>query len=192
MSFLVRAACSCIRPRCPDAIGIGDLGPRAFEFIDLLAAAGQRLWQVLPLGPTGYGDSPYQCFSAFAGNPLLISLERLVDDGLLDARPTSATPRRFAPGDHRLPCRDRAPPRALAARARALRGVGARRRARAVRSLLPRHAGWLDDFALFMAVKDAHDRRPWTTWEPDIARREPAGGRALDEALRARDPACTS
>ena len=67
----------------PGGFGIGDLGPAAFEFIDLLASAGQRLWQVLPLGPTGYGDSPYQCFSAFAGNPLLISLERLIEDGLL-------------------------------------------------------------------------------------------------------------
>src|SRR5258708_30519826 len=67
----------------PGRFGIGDLGPSAFEFIDLLASAGQRLWQVLPLGPTGYGDSPYQCFSAFAGNPLLISLERLIEDGLL-------------------------------------------------------------------------------------------------------------
>src|SRR6266481_5153909 len=67
----------------PGRFGIGDLGPSAFEFIDLLASAGQRLWQVLPLGQTGYGDSPYQCFSAFAGNPLLISLDRLLDDGLL-------------------------------------------------------------------------------------------------------------
>ena len=67
----------------PAAVGIGDFGPGAFEFIDFLASAGQRIWQVLPLGPTGYGDSPYQCFSAFAGNPLLISLERLIEDGLL-------------------------------------------------------------------------------------------------------------
>src|SRR5579863_466216 len=67
----------------PGGLGIGDLGPGAFEFIDLLASAGQRLWQVLPLGPTGYGDSPYQCLSTFAGNPLLISPERLLEDGLL-------------------------------------------------------------------------------------------------------------
>ena len=69
----------------PGGFGIGDIGPAAFEFIDLLASAGQRLWQVLPLGPTGYGDSPYQCFSAFAGNTLLISPELLVEDGLLSA-----------------------------------------------------------------------------------------------------------
>src|SRR5947207_3603960 len=67
----------------PGPFGIGDLGPAAFAWIDTLAAAKQRWWQILPLGPTGYGDSPYQCFSAFAGNPLLISPELLVRDGLL-------------------------------------------------------------------------------------------------------------
>ena len=69
----------------PGRFGIGDLGPCAYEFADFLFAAGQKLWQVLPLNPTGYGDSPYQCFSAFAGNPLLLSLERLRDQGLLQA-----------------------------------------------------------------------------------------------------------
>src|SRR5436190_8146346 len=68
----------------PGPYGIGDLGPAAHGFADFLAASGQHLWQVLPLGPTGYGDSPYQLFSAFAGNPLLISPERLHADGLLD------------------------------------------------------------------------------------------------------------
>ena len=63
----------------PGRYGIGDLGAEARRFVDFLAAAGQTLWQVLPLGPTGYGDSPYQCFSARAGNPLLISLESLVE-----------------------------------------------------------------------------------------------------------------
>ena len=69
----------------PGGHGVGDFGPSAFEFVEFLAQAKQTLWQVLPLGPTGYGDSPYQCFSAFAGNPLLISLELLVAEGWLDA-----------------------------------------------------------------------------------------------------------
>src|SRR5262244_1899549 len=69
----------------PGRFGIGDLGKSAYDFIDFLAETGQRYWQVLPLGPTGYGDSPYQCFSAFAGNPLLISLELLVAEGWLSA-----------------------------------------------------------------------------------------------------------
>src|SRR6059058_2858845 len=68
----------------PGGHGIGDLGPAAYRWIDQLERAKQQWWQILPLGPTGYADSPYQCLSAFAGNPDFISLERLVDDGLLD------------------------------------------------------------------------------------------------------------
>src|SRR6266581_8314459 len=67
----------------PGRFGVGDLGPCAYEFAEFLAEAGQKIWQVLPLNPTGYADSPYQCFSAFAGNPLLISLDLLVEQGLL-------------------------------------------------------------------------------------------------------------
>src|SRR3970040_2347519 len=67
----------------PGQYGVGDLGPQAYRFVDWLVATGCKLWQVLPLGPTGYGDSPYQCFSAFAGNPYLISFDVLIEDGLL-------------------------------------------------------------------------------------------------------------
>ncbi|MEP6705746.1 MAG: 4-alpha-glucanotransferase, partial [Acidobacteriota bacterium] len=67
----------------PGEYGIGDLGPQAFRFVDFLARAKQTYWQVLPLGPTGWGDSPYSSFSAFAGNTLLVSPEKLIDDGLL-------------------------------------------------------------------------------------------------------------
>src|SRR5918999_4066242 len=79
----------------PGPFGIGDLGPEAYKFVDFLVSAGQRLWQVLPLGPTGYGDSPYACYSAFAGNTLLISPEKLFEQRLLtkndlDEAPTLA------------------------------------------------------------------------------------------------------
>src|SRR5512138_1814713 len=67
----------------PGPYGIGDLGPQAYDFVDWLESTGCKLWQLLPLGPTGYGDSPYQCFSAFAGNPYLISFDALIEDGLL-------------------------------------------------------------------------------------------------------------
>src|SRR5215204_2291587 len=67
----------------PGRYGMGDLGPEAYGFVDWLVSTGCKLWQILPLGPTGYGDSPYQCFSAFAGNPYLISFDTLIDDGLL-------------------------------------------------------------------------------------------------------------
>jgi 4-alpha-glucanotransferase len=76
----------------PGQFGIGDLGSCAHEFADFLSDAGQKLWQVLPVNPTGYGDSPYQCFSAFAGNPLLISLESLRDRGLLENLAIYLTP----------------------------------------------------------------------------------------------------
>src|ERR671935_389218 len=76
----------------PSRFGIGDLGPAAHAFLEYLAESHQSLWQVLPLGPTGYGDSPYQCYSAFAGNTLLISPERLVEEGLLTSSDLANTP----------------------------------------------------------------------------------------------------
>jgi 4-alpha-glucanotransferase len=77
----------------PGEYGIGDLGPEAFSFVNFLEDAGQTYWQILPLGPTGYGDSPYQCFSAFAGNTLLISPESLIEDGLLTKKQIADAPK---------------------------------------------------------------------------------------------------
>ena len=76
----------------PGGHGIGDLGKSAHEFVDFLAESGQKIWQVLPLSPTGYGDSPYQCFSAFAGNPLFIDLIALREQGLLSAQDLAVVP----------------------------------------------------------------------------------------------------
>src|ERR1700761_1342065 len=93
----------------PSYGGIGDFGPAAYAFVDFLAAAKQRLWQVLPLNPTGYGSSPYSALSAFAGNPLLISLERLVDAGWLTPDRIEGLPGHEGPADfaaaftHKLP-----------------------------------------------------------------------------------------
>jgi 4-alpha-glucanotransferase len=156
----------------PRGAGIGDLGPGAFEFIDWLASARQRIWQVLPLGPTGYGNSPYQCFSAFAGNPLLVSLEGLVEDGLITdqeaSRPLDVQTGRVdfpAVIEHR---------RALWPRVleRFEKNAAPRERDRFERFCRDQ-ASWLDDFALFMAVKDAQNQRAWTSWEPGVARRDP-------------------
>jgi 4-alpha-glucanotransferase len=157
----------------PGSFGIGDLGPGAIEFIDLLAAAGQRLWQVLPLGPTGYGDSPYQSFSAFAGNPLLISLDALVEDGLLtaaDARGQNG----FTDGDidfslviaHRQAMWPRVLDRFEAAAHPTVRDHFDR--------FCRANADWLNDFSLFMAVKAAQSQVAWTEWPPEIAHRDPA------------------
>ncbi len=76
----------------PGPDGIGDLGPEAYRWVDFLAESGCSLWQILPLGPTGYGDSPYQCFSAFAGNPFLVSPALLLEDGLLTSEDLAARP----------------------------------------------------------------------------------------------------
>src|SRR5512137_1774519 len=81
----------------PGPDGIGDLGPEAFRWVDYLDDAGCSLWQVLPLGPTGYGDSPYQCFSAFAGNPYLISPALLLENGLLSRKDLAERPNFSAP-----------------------------------------------------------------------------------------------
>jgi 4-alpha-glucanotransferase len=148
----------------PGGHGIGDLGPEATRFLDFLAGAEQRLWQVLPLGPTGYGDSPYQCFSAFAGNPLLISLDLLVEQDLLPPAELSGA---SFPEEHvdygavmgfKLPRLETA-----YHRAREKPRVMAR-----FEAFCRHRAAWLDDYALFMTVKEAHDGVSWTDWEEDI------------------------
>lgn len=160
----------------PGRHGNGDLGPEAYRFVDFLVECGQRIWQVLPLGPTGYGDSPYQCFSAFAGNPLLISLEKLRDDGLLTAAEVDEAP--AFPEDAVdfgwvIDFRQRLLHTASARFYQ--RGPGSHWDA--YDAFCRDHAFWLEDYALFMAIKAAHGGGPWTSWEPEIARREPA---ALD------------
>jgi len=156
----------------PGGYGIGDLGATALDFIDLLAAGKQRVWQVLPLGPTGYGDSPYQCFSAFAGNPLLISLDRLIEDGLLTTADVGATLNR--PTDTVdfpavIAHREALWPRVL----ERFDAFGASPMHQRFERFRLTQANWLDDYALFMAVKSAHGQAPWIVWERHIAHREP-------------------
>ena len=157
----------------PGPHGIGDLGQTAVEFIDCLAASGQRLWQILPLGPTGYGNSPYQSLSAFAGNPLLISLDVLVELGLLTPAEAGGRPP-FDGGDVDFPAviahREALWPR-LVDRFDAAAPPATRHR---FERFCQSRAEWLNDFALFMAVKAAHGGVGWTNWEADIARRDPA------------------
>jgi 4-alpha-glucanotransferase len=157
----------------PGRFGIGDLGVAALEFIDTLASAGQRLWQVLPLGPTGFGDSPYQCFSAFAGNPLLVALDGLVDLGLITEREAIGDVT-FASGpvnfESVIAHREALWPRVLD-RFEAAATVAVRDR---FERFCRAQADWLDDYALFMAIKAAHGQVAWTKWEADIAQRDPA------------------
>src|SRR5580698_5880054 len=153
----------------PGRFGAGDLGPEAYRFADFLEAAGQRLWQVLPLGPTGYGDSPYQSFSTFAGNPLLVSLEKLMEDGDLSAQDL-ANPPDFPEHtldfgwvkQYRRPLLERAAENFYA------RATPARRDRH--QAFCRENAAWLDNYALFVALKEVHGGdKVWNQWEPDIA-----------------------
>ncbi len=172
----------------PGGLGIGNLGAQARRFVDWLAAAGQGVWQVLPLGPTTYGDSPYQTLSAFAGNPLLIDPAPLRAAGwLADADLDSAG--EFAEGGAAGPTGGpvdfgRVIPRvaALLDRAAATFAQGADAADRSdFAAWCAAQAGWLDDFVLFAALKEQHAGRPWTQWPAPLRRRDPA---ALDRARR--------
>jgi 4-alpha-glucanotransferase len=147
----------------PGRYGIGDLGAEARRFVDFLAAAGQTLWQVLPLGPTGYGDSPYQCFSARAGNPLLISLESLVEKAWLDASALEGAP---AFPDDRVDFEQLVPWKTAVLQSVAVRDSGYNKFCEA-------NQHWLDDYALFMALKGQHHGVAWNQWEPGARDRNP-------------------
>jgi 4-alpha-glucanotransferase len=162
----------------PSRYGIGDIGPSAFRWIDLLHEAGQHWWQALPLGPTGYGNSPYQCLSSFAGNGLLISPDLLIEDGLLAASDCEAVFSNTAidydaviPFKHRL-----------------LDVVWNNFSAGKRKDLVPDfeefchlHANWLEEYALFRALKAAHNNAYYLEWPEELVRREPA---ALAQARR--------
>jgi 4-alpha-glucanotransferase len=162
----------------PGPYGMGEIGPSARQFIETLQSAGQRYWQVLPLGPTGYADSPYQALSTFAGNPMLISFEDLVSDGLLKAEELQDFP-------HFTTQRvDYGP--VLSFRQQILDAVCRRFSRRASAGLkaafvafCEKHADWLDDYALFVAIKEQHDLRPWTEWAPELRSRDAAALKAF-------------
>lgn len=156
----------------PGPYGIGDFGPAAMDWIDWLVEAGCRLWQVLPLGPTGYGDSPYQSFSSFAGNFLLISLECLVEEGLLS--PQDLDPRPDCPPncvDYSV-VKDYKERLLTIAMDNYLQGA-ARHLEDDFRSFCQAQSAWLDDFALFMSLKIAHQGVAWTGWEQNLVGRQP-------------------
>jgi 4-alpha-glucanotransferase len=164
----------------PGPYGIGDIGPQAHRWIDFLSGAGCSLWQVLPLGPTGYGDSPYQCFSAFAGNPYLVSPEALLEEDLL--HPDDVVQLPTFPNERvdfgaviygKLGVLDRSFARfQYHASDEIQRGYA---------DFCAEQAGWLPDYALFMALKEAHGGAPWFTWEARLRDRQP---QALDQARR--------
>lgn len=157
----------------PGPRGVGDLGTFCRDFIDFLAASGQSLWQMLPLGPTIHGDSPYSCYSAFAGNPLLISIEGLVADGFLE--PDQAE--KFASVEGPAGECNYAAAKALKHQALELAfqnfsGSATCSSFDEFESFCVQKRWWLDDFALFSALMDHFGTDGWTTWEPEIAKRE--------------------
>jgi 4-alpha-glucanotransferase len=155
----------------PGEYGIGEIGPQAYAWVDFLAATGCSLWQVLPLGPTGYGDSPYQSFSAFAGNPYLISLELLIKDGLLKLEDLQGKPD-FPTGKvdfgslipWKLAVLDKAYQR--------FQVLGDRELLQEMEKFRTEHAQWLDDFSLFMAIKEAQDGVSWSEWPRPLRLRD--------------------
>jgi 4-alpha-glucanotransferase len=169
--------------------GIGDLGREAYRFVDFLHASKQRLWQVLPLGPTGYGDSPYQVFSAFAGNPLLINLDQLAEEGWLSADDWKDIPKFPAtPIDYGAVIHFKFPLLRLAfERFQHQASPEARD---AFRNFCERHASWLDQYALFMAIKNAHGGMAWNQWDAAVALRRHEALRQLREKLAAELDLC--
>ncbi len=159
----------------PSPHGVGTMGQAAREFAGFLAGAGQRWWQILPIGPTGCGDSPYQSFSTFAGNPYLIDLDLLAEEGLLERSEYEGLgwgddPKSVDYGllyARRFPVLRKAVKRLLAAPPEDYQ------------TFLSENETWLPDYALFMAIKGENGGRPWWEWEEPLRRREPA---ALQEA----------
>lgn len=155
----------------PGEYGIGTLGKQAFEFVDFLLQTGQKLWQILPLGPTGYGDSPYQCFSAYAGNPLLISLEQLRKDAWLSiAELDTSTEFNNEKVDfgklikHKIPLLKKAFER-FETSVESIDKVK-------FQDFCLRNEKWLNDFALFMALKSHFGGVAWVNWDSDIRLRK--------------------
>jgi 4-alpha-glucanotransferase len=154
----------------PSRFGIGDLGAEAYRFVDFLAASGQQIWQILPLGPTAYGDSPYQCFSAIAGNPLLISPEVLRDNGLLSEEDLNDYPQLPLSIDYGWVIHVKIP---LLRKACENFRAQASPEQRLMFEAFCHAADWLEDYALFRALKDVHDGASWHTWPTEIAQRKP-------------------
>jgi 4-alpha-glucanotransferase len=155
----------------PGRFGIGDLGQQAYDFIDFLAQTKQQLWQILPLGPTGHGNSPYMCYSAMAGNPVLISLETLSEQGLI-APPELETVPSFPV--HAIDY-EQVIPFKLSLLKKAAQRFGQLATAdqkAAFDAFRQTHQAWLSDYALFMALKDAHDGAGWSQWPKALAMRE--------------------
>lgn len=155
----------------PGPFGVGDLGPAAHRFVDQLADAGQGLWQMLPLGPTGYGDSPYQCTSAFAGNPLLVSPERLLESGWIEADALDHPG--FGSGRVDFGAAKDWKRGLLALAYRGFLAKADPEEQAAFDAFKAQERYWLDDYSLYTAIKSEQGHRPWTQWPGPLALHDP-------------------
>lgn len=164
----------------PSPYGIGTLGKEAYKFVDYLVEAGQKYWQVLPVGPTSYGDSPYQSFSAFAGNPYFIDLDYLVEEGLI----TKAQIKKFPWGDN-AEYIDYAT--VYGSRFQILRMAfnnSTYAETQEYAQFEKDNEYWLDDYSLYMAVKFKFDNQEWSKWDYDIKARQPEAIDRYKEELK--------
>ena len=167
----------------PSPFGIGDLGKYAYRFIDFLADSGQQVWQILPLGPTGYGNSPYLCYSALAGNPLLISPEKLRDEGLLNAEDLNHQPDYPVDRvDYDLVARSKMP--LLHKAADKFQKQAKKTSIEKFYQFCDRHSVWLEDYALFMAIKEDNEGKSWYQWDKSLAFREPEAMTKVKDRLQ--------
>lgn len=170
----------------PGEYGIGDLGEYAYDFIDFLSATGQKLWQVMPLGPTGYGDSPYACLSAFAGNPLLISPQKLIEADLLTAEDESIENYPELNETH-VEFEKVAAAKEKVFRAAFLHfrthARAAERKRFANFCICQQNEQWLHNYALFRALKTKFKNKSWTQWSPELIQRDPEAMAQANEAL---------
>ena len=185
----MKRACGMLLPvaSLPSEYGIGAFSKAAYAFVDQLAEAGQRYWQILPLGPTGYGDSPYQSFSAFAGNPYFIDLEELIARGLLTKAECDAADLGTDPQDidyekqyfHRFP---------LLKRAFGRWREQQKKKGRSDKKLMEFFVDALTadtrEYCFFMAVKNHFDGKSFLLWDEDIRSRKPEAVKAYQEACR--------
>ncbi len=151
----------------PGACGVGTMGPEAYKFVDFLEEAGQSYWQILPLSPTGYGDSPYQSCSSFAGNPYLIDLGQLVSEGLLQQAELDAIT--WCVTEDRVDFGIQYEQKHKVLRLAFSRFTGSQ----AFEDFCRDNSSWLADYALFMALKKKNNGQPWFAWEQSIKTRDP-------------------
>ena len=163
----------------PSNYGIGCFSKSAYEFIDILKKAGQRYWQILPIGPTGYGDSPYQSFSTFAGNPYFIDLDSLIEKGLLQK---SECDNYDVGGNIRYIAYEKI----YLSTFKLLRMAYDRSNVKEndeFKEFNQKNAYWLDDYSLYMAIKNHFNEVSWNEWDEDIRLRKPDAIQEYSEKL---------